>query len=149
MSSTVAAPGLRGRVRAFVERPAFNHFVTAVIVINAVTLGLETWPKAMDVAGPALRFIDRTALWIFTIELTLKLFAYRLAFFDPTADFAGSSPDVEEQLRIDEMTHHTFGLTWNIPEVPVKLQANYTITIENKNRVFDNDRLELLGQLLF
>jgi voltage-gated sodium channel len=73
--------GLREHVRRLVERPEFTRLVTVVIIVNAVTLGLETWPRAMDVAGPALRFIDRTALWLFTIELALKLFAYRLAFF--------------------------------------------------------------------
>ncbi len=53
----------------------------AVIVLNAVTLGLETWPAAMATAGPALMVLDRAALWVFTIELAIKLFVYRGKFF--------------------------------------------------------------------
>ncbi len=68
-------------MQRLVERPEFTRLVTFVIIVNAVTLGLETWPRAMDFAGPVLRTIDRAALWLFTLELALKLFAYRLAFF--------------------------------------------------------------------
>jgi len=49
-------------------------------VINAITLGLETWPRAMAVAGPVLLAIDSTALWIFTVEIGLKLWLYRSRF---------------------------------------------------------------------
>ena len=53
----------------------------ALIVINAVTLGLETSETAMALAGPALYFIDRTALVIFTIEISLRIWVYRKAYF--------------------------------------------------------------------
>lgn len=81
MNEAARGTGLRARAQWLVERPAFTQFVTAVIIVNAITLGLETWPPAMERAGAVLVFIDRLALYIFTAELTLKLFAYRLAFF--------------------------------------------------------------------
>ena len=81
MTDVALQTGLREHVRRLVERPEFTRLVTFVIIVNAVTLGLETWPRAMDFAGPVLRTIDRAALWLFTFELALKLFAYRLAFF--------------------------------------------------------------------
>ncbi len=71
----------RGRLVALVESRWFTWTITGLIVINAVTLGLETWPRAMDTAGPLLLAIDRIALWAFTIEIALKLLAYRLGFF--------------------------------------------------------------------
>ncbi len=74
--------------------------------------------------------------------------AYRFATFDPTAEFV-SLPDADSQLAIDEITHHTIGLAWLVPGRPLRLMANYTITIENPARVFNNDRLELAGQLMF
>jgi len=55
--------------------------ITIVIVINAITLGLETWPAAIDAAGPVLFLLDRAALWIFTVEIGLKLAVYRARFF--------------------------------------------------------------------
>ena len=67
-------------LHGFVESRAFQAAIVTVIVINAVTLGLETSPRAMAVAGPLLIAIDTAALWIFTIELGLKLWVYRGRF---------------------------------------------------------------------
>ena len=47
------------------------------------------------------------------------------------------------------MTHHTMGLTWDVEGLPLRFQGNYTITLENPRRVFANDRLEFLGQVVF
>lgn len=69
------------RLRRLVESPRFTWFITAVILFNAVTLGLETWPYAMDVAGSLLVAIDRIVLAIFVFEMIAKLLVYRLAFF--------------------------------------------------------------------
>lgn len=71
----------RVRARHLVESVAFERFITAVIAVNAVTLGLETWPPAMQLAGPVLLALDTLALAIFTIEIGLKLAVYRGRFF--------------------------------------------------------------------
>ena len=75
------ATDLRSRGRTLVEDPRFSIFISAVIGVNAVTLGLETSPTAMQLAGPLLLTVDRIALAIFVIEITLKLFVHRLDFF--------------------------------------------------------------------
>lgn len=67
--------------RRVVESRRFNALITVVIAINAVTLGLETSPEAMRVAGPLLLAIDTAALWLFTAEISLKLWVYRKQFF--------------------------------------------------------------------
>jgi len=72
---------LPGRVQALVESPAFNRFIIAVIVVNAVTLGLETSPRAVSAAGNLLWLLDRAALWIFTVEIALRVWTYRGRFF--------------------------------------------------------------------
>ena len=64
-----------------VESRAFSTAITAVILINAITLGLETSPRAMAAIGPWLLAIDTIALWVFTLELGLKLVAWRTRFF--------------------------------------------------------------------
>ncbi len=69
------------RLKALVESAMFERLIMAVILINAVTLGLETSAAAMASAGPLLMAIDRLALWIFTVELALKLWVYRARFF--------------------------------------------------------------------
>jgi voltage-gated sodium channel len=69
------------KLRRFVESRGFNLTITTVIVINAIVLGLETSPRVMAAAGPLLLAIDSAALWVYTVELGLKLWLYRGRFF--------------------------------------------------------------------
>ncbi len=75
------APTASTRLRDIVESRGFTLAVTIVIVVNAITLGLETWPLAMQKAGPLLLAVDTLALWFFTAEISLKLWLYRGRFF--------------------------------------------------------------------
>ncbi len=72
---------LRDRLRAILETRSFEHAITAVIVINAIGLGLETSPAVMARFGPLVTTLDRVAIAIFVVELALKLFVYRWRFF--------------------------------------------------------------------
>ncbi|TMP30430.1 ion transporter [Pseudoalteromonas rubra] len=63
-----------------VEAKWFQNFLIAVILFNAMTLGLETTQFGKDNAT-ILHKIDFVILMIFTIELVLKLVVYRLKFF--------------------------------------------------------------------
>lgn len=72
---------LRERVCQLIETRAFERFIVAVIIINAIGLGLETSSAIMDRFGTIIAALDVVALGIFVIELSLKLFAYRLRFF--------------------------------------------------------------------
>ncbi len=74
-------PGWRDRLMTLVEGQRFQGFIIAVILVNAVVLGLETWPAAMDRAGPLLVGLDRIALGIFVVEIALKLVAHGPRFF--------------------------------------------------------------------
>ena len=78
---TTPKSGARERLRAFVEAPATQNFIIAVIVINAIVLGLETSSTAMAAAGGLLHALDLIALSIFVVEIGLKLVVYRLSFF--------------------------------------------------------------------
>ena len=75
---------LRERLRAVVDSPRFERAIMILIMVNAVTLGLETSPSAMAAAGPFLLVLDRVILGIFVAELALRFYVRRLAFFrDP------------------------------------------------------------------
>ncbi|NRB70753.1 MAG: ion transporter, partial [Xanthomonadales bacterium] len=76
MNDHQARPGNSGLGRLLASA-GFNHFITAVIVLNAISLGLETVPALRVRYGGALQALDTLALWIFTLELTLKLYAWR------------------------------------------------------------------------
>jgi len=64
----------------FLESRALERFILAVVIVNALVLGLETWSLAMERIGGLLIFIDRACLAIFCAELTLKFFCYRSRF---------------------------------------------------------------------
>ncbi len=81
MVDTASNLSLQQRVTALVEDGRVTVFITVLILINAVTLGLETDAEIMASYGPALLVVDRTILLIFTLEILLKLYAYRFAFF--------------------------------------------------------------------
>ncbi len=55
--------------------------VTAVILLNALILGLDTSETARNTFGPAIGIIDTLCLALFTIELTAKLAVYRSLFW--------------------------------------------------------------------
>ncbi|MDP3517884.1 MAG: ion transporter [Pseudohongiella sp.] len=80
-SQAKAMPSLQQRVTAFVENARVQQLLLALILINAVTLGLETVPAVMAAAGGAVLFLDRAILMVFVLEIALRLFAHRLAFF--------------------------------------------------------------------
>lgn len=71
----------RARLAARLERPIVRDGIIAVIVVNAVVLGLETSDAAMAAAGPLILGIDRACLAIFTVEILAKLIAYGRSFF--------------------------------------------------------------------
>lgn len=75
--------GLRGKAAAIVENPKFTRFIIFLILLNAVTLGLES-SHVLDkdtVYNRTILMIDHVVVAIFCIELLLKMFAYRWSFW--------------------------------------------------------------------
>ena len=68
-------------IKKIIENKYFVTFITIVIIINAITLGLETSPEVKAEFGVILSLIDKIALTIFTIELITKILVYKLRFF--------------------------------------------------------------------
>ncbi|WP_419147430.1 ion transporter [Pseudoalteromonas 'SMAR'] len=68
------------KLTALVEAQFFQNFLIAVILFNAITLGLETTQFGKDNAS-ILHKIDLVVLVIFSLELLLKLIVYRFRFF--------------------------------------------------------------------
>ena len=72
------------RVRGLIESSGFQRSITALILINAAILGLETSARAMAVAGDLLIALDRAIIALFAAEILAKLCVYRRRFFsDP------------------------------------------------------------------
>ncbi len=69
------------KLRAFLEGNTFTWAITSLILINAVTLGLETNSSLTLPQTELLYWVDKAILIAFSLELTLKFFAFRLNFF--------------------------------------------------------------------
>lgn len=65
----------RTRLAEIVDGAPVQNFVLVVIVINAVTMGLETMALAGSTFMTVLHVLDTTALTIFVIEIAVKLVA--------------------------------------------------------------------------
>jgi len=77
----VGERGPWSRAGAWVESPPVQWFVTALIVVNAVVLGLETSQTVVAATGPFLHLIDQAILAVFVIEIVLRIGYRRVAFF--------------------------------------------------------------------
>lgn len=88
LPSAVAPTSLRVRVRTFIEHARTQQVIIALILVNAAILGLETSDAVMAAIGPTLIALDRALLTVFVVEITLRLYAHRGAFFrDPWSVF--------------------------------------------------------------
>jgi voltage-gated sodium channel len=72
---------MRSKIQAFVESTATQRFIITLIVINAIILGMETSKSLMQGYGTWLSLINLSILYVFVVELLLRVFVYRLRFF--------------------------------------------------------------------
>lgn len=72
---------MRDRVQMLIVHPLFERVVIGVIVLNALVLGIETFPEVMKRHSSMLEIIDQLFVAFFVAELALRIYAQRLAFF--------------------------------------------------------------------
>jgi voltage-gated sodium channel len=81
-------PDPRARLSAWLADPRVQQFVLALIIVNAALMGLETSAGVMAQAGRWLLALDRVILGVFVVEILLRIYAHRSAFFrDPWSVF--------------------------------------------------------------
>ena len=69
------------RLCVIVESRMAQNLITGLILINALTLGLETAPDIFGAHAKILNILDRIILGIFTIEILIKLAHHKHSFF--------------------------------------------------------------------
>ncbi|MFO8152020.1 ion transporter [Thioalkalivibrio sp.] len=68
---------LRLRLTRVVEAHLTQRLIIGLILLNALTLGLETFDAVMaSFAGPVIRVADKLILAVFTVEVLAKMIAY-------------------------------------------------------------------------
>lgn len=81
MAGANVQAGWRDRLVAFVEAPVFVNVITGLILLNAVTLGLETYPVRSAFITAIIPVLDAVIVSVFVVELILKMIAYGPRFF--------------------------------------------------------------------
>lgn len=75
---------MREQIKAYVSQPWVERGILVLIVINAITLGLETSDSIMATWGPILLFVDKIILAIFVAEVAARMYAHGASFWrDP------------------------------------------------------------------
>jgi voltage-gated sodium channel len=75
-------------LRDLLARPITERVIMALILTNAVTLGMETSKSLMDAWGDWILWADKIILSIFVVEIAARLIVNRWSFFkDPWSVF--------------------------------------------------------------
>lgn len=81
VAGTYAASKPRAAVQRIVTRTWFQRAIIGLILVNAVILGLDTYPSIMSEHGDALHLVNNLIVAIFVVEIVLRLYADGWAFF--------------------------------------------------------------------
>ena len=72
---------LKNKIKIIIESNITTTVITILILLNAVILGLETDAYFSNNFGVILNWADKSILILFSFELLLKFYVYRLKFF--------------------------------------------------------------------
>ncbi|MCE7794384.1 ion transporter [Salipaludibacillus sp. CUR1] len=77
MGKKTLPPEWKSKLHSIVEHKWFTGIIITLILINAVVVGLETYPALYSEYRSFFWTADKILLWIFTIEIALRLLAAR------------------------------------------------------------------------
>jgi voltage-gated sodium channel len=63
------------QIKQLTDSVAFQAFIVGIILLNAIIIGAETYPYMEQNYGSLLHKIDSFCLWVFVLEIVLKLIA--------------------------------------------------------------------------
>jgi voltage-gated sodium channel len=71
---------MQNKLRAFTESKKFQLFFMAVILFSGIVVGLDTYPLISAQYGKTLQALNSLILWLFTVEILLKMFCLGTRF---------------------------------------------------------------------
>ncbi|MBO9605225.1 MAG: ion transporter [Paenibacillaceae bacterium] len=66
---------------AFIRGKTFTNFILTVVFMNAIVIGFQSYPSVDEAYKTLFHNLDIVFLTIFSIEVVLKLIAYRTSYF--------------------------------------------------------------------
>jgi len=68
-------------IKTFIESAYFQNFIISLIVLNGITMGLETSQSISSSYGSLIALFDFFVISVFTVEIFLRIFVHRISFF--------------------------------------------------------------------
>ena len=68
-------------IKTIIESSLFTKFITYLIILNGITMGLETSKEFTTNYGVYTTFFNQLVISIFTIEILLRIYVHRVSFF--------------------------------------------------------------------
>ncbi|MFK5984370.1 MAG: ion transporter [Pseudomonadota bacterium] len=79
---------MRKTIKKIIETKVFQHFITFLIILNGIILGMATSKQILLDYGSLLAYLDMAIISLFSIEIILRIYVYRAEFFkDPWSLF--------------------------------------------------------------
>lgn len=76
------------KIKSFVESKNFQNFIIGLIILNGISMGLETSSYVMNRFSTFILAFDKMVITIFTLEIVLRIYVHRVSFFkDPWSLF--------------------------------------------------------------
>lgn len=69
------------KISSLVKSSLFQNFIIGIIIINGITMGLETSKTVMAEFGYFINIFDKVVITIFTIEIIMRIYVHRTSFF--------------------------------------------------------------------
>jgi len=69
------------KTKNIVQSNLFQNFIIAIIILNGITMGMETSKDIMNSIGGFIHIFDKVVISIFTIEIIMRIYVHRVSFF--------------------------------------------------------------------
>ena len=69
------------KISSFIKSSFFQNFIITLIILNGVTMGLETSKPFMSEYGVFINLFDKFVITTFTLEIILRIYVHRISFF--------------------------------------------------------------------
>ncbi len=79
---------MQNMIKYFVSHKNFQNFIMLLIILNGITMGLETSKEYAHSYGKFFELFNILVISIFTLEIALRIYVHKAAFFkDPWSIF--------------------------------------------------------------
>jgi len=72
---------MHAKIFQLVESDKFKNFILLIILLNGITMGIETYPSIHEHIKDELYIFDQIVILIFIIEILLRIYAHKAKFF--------------------------------------------------------------------